>query len=872
MSRPPTGTRNFKFKSLKTYTSTEWLANSEKKYRQVFDRAEVSYVYAELAFFNKLFDESDWDAQITLKAYNREGKTEEICAIELPRRITRDQNVVFIREGWGMDVPGSFWKPGEYYWEAYIDSELIGQTSFWVNDVGKVTATENPYFDVTAVQLFEGNNTEGNKPNPEYLIEFYDKETRFVWVELTFENKLTEPWMAELAFNFYNDAGQLKGQTIEIFKVMPEEEQVITSGWGSDHKGTWFADNYSLEVVFMDTLIGVVPFRVNDQFIQGSATWLTPELGAAPIAGIPQQAAPDEKPLEELLAELDQLIGLSAIKKRVREYAQYLQFLKLRKERGFTDEEPINLNLVFTGNPGTGKTTVARMLGRIFKQLGLLSKGHVFEADRADLVGEYIGQTAPKVRAAIEKARGGILFLDEAYALARSVDDTKDFGREVIEMLVKEMSTTKGDMAVIVAGYPAEMDTFLNSNPGLKSRFNLRFDFADFTPEELEEIALLNARQRTVTFEEEALKYLNLRLIEAFRNRDRAFGNARFVTSLIDEAKMNLGLRVMSAENPKELSQEALSTVLKSDLEAVFEPSSRRRLNLPVDEPLLHEAMNELNRMVGMQEVKQEILDLVKLVRFYREIGKDVLHKFSFHTVFTGNPGTGKTTVARILGKIFKALAILERGHVVETDRQGLVAGYIGQTAIKTAEVVERSRGGVLFIDEAYALNQGSEWDFGREAIETIMKRMEDLRGELVVIVAGYPDNMDRFLEANPGLKSRFDRKIQFPDYEQNELVQIAENHLVKESLTLDDAAMAHLKIYFKYLFDNRTKYFGNGRAVRKVVERVIKNQHLRMASLEAAARTPELLKQITLEDVKEFGPGNTGLMEEGGQKRVGFR
>jgi SpoVK/Ycf46/Vps4 family AAA+-type ATPase len=871
MSRP-SGTKNYKFKTLRTYASTEWLANSEKKYRQVFDRHEVSYIYAEFAFYNKLFDESDWDAQITMKAFSREGKNEEICAIEVPRRITRDQNIVFIREGWGTDAPASFWKPGEYYWEAYIDSELAGQTTFWVNDVGRVTPSENPYFSIRSIHLFEGTNAEGGKKNPTYYTEFHDKETRFIWVEFAYQNNQAQAWMAELFFNFYNDAGQLKGQTVEVFRVNPGDEQVVTSGWGSDHKGTWFADNYTLEVVFMDTLVAIVPFRVADTFTEGNTGFLVPDAGGTPMAGVPAQALADDQPLEELLLEMDRLVGLTALKKRVREYAQYLNFLKLRKEKGFSETEQINLNLIFTGNPGTGKTTVARMMGKIFKQLGLLSKGHVFEADRADLVGEYIGQTAPKVRAAIDKARGGILLLDEAYALARSADDTRDFGREVIEMLVKELSSNKGDMAVIVAGYPAEMEIFLNSNPGLKSRFNMRFEFPDFLPEELLEIADRATAQRAIEFRPEARSFLYERFVEAFRNRDRAFGNARFVISVLDEAKMNLGLRVMASENPKALSLSDLSTIAIEDVEPIFKASRRTMPNIPVDEGLLHEALDELKQMTGMEAVKQEIMDQVKLVRFYREIGKDVLHQFSLHTVFTGNPGTGKTTVARIVGKIFKALGLLERGHVVETDRQGLVAGYIGQTAIKTAEVVEKARGGVLFIDEAYALTQGNGWDFGKEAIETLMKRMEDLRGELVVIVAGYPENMDRFLEANPGLKSRFDRRILFPDYNPEELVRIAASLFKKEKLSLSPDAENHLAQYFRFLYDNRSKFFGNGRAVRKVVEKVMKNQHLRLAAMDAAARTQELMAHILLEDTEEFKPGNNGLMEEGNQRSVGYR
>ena len=200
-----------------------------------------------------------------------------------------------------------------------------------------------------------------------------------------------------------------------------------------------------------------------------------------------------------------------------------------------------------------------------------------------------------------------------------------------------------------------------------------------------------------------------------------------------------------------------------------------------------------------------------------------------------------------------------------------LVAGYTGQTAIKTAAVIDKAKNGVLFIDEAYSLTQGGSGDFGREAIETILKRMEDMRGELVVIAVGYPENMQRFLEANPGLKSRFDRKLEFPDYNPAELIMIAIAMLEAEEVVMDEAAITHLAKYFRHLYDNRNKFFGNARAVRKVIEKAIKNQHLRLASVPSKKRTKDMLKHITIDDVKEFEAGNDSLLEGGTQGRVGF-
>lgn len=864
--------KNYKFRALKSYISLEWLAESKKKYRQVFDKSEIKQVFAEFSFFNKRFDEEDWEADVTLKAFLKGDPIKEICAIAVPKHVSKDLNVVYIREGWGGNEIGQSWEEGAYHWEAYIGEEKVATHPFFIYDVGPVSSTDNPYLQLDTVKLFEGGNQDNKKRKPTYYREFHDKETRFIWVEFKAKNRLKREWIAEVHFKFYNHARQLKGHTVELIKVTKRQQKIaFTSGWGSDYKGSWFNDNYTVEIVFMDKLMGVVPFKVGNAFVAGESQFL--KLGnTGVVLGANGSKGLDNLSLDEIFTELDSLIGLDFIKKRIKDYAQYLKFLKLRKEKGFLEDQQINLNTVFTGNPGTGKTTVARMLGRIYHKLGLLSKGHVYEVDRAELIGEYIGQTAPKVKASIEKARGGILFIDEAYALARGGDDAKDYGREAIEILIKEISSnTNGNLAIVVAGYPKEMEIFLQSNPGLSSRFNLTFHFPDYIPEELRKIADYWAEKREIKLSEDSQEFLAKRFVDAFRNRSRNFGNARYVLSIIDEIKMNMGLRIMHQDNPESLDKEFLSKVILEDVKPVFEDPLKRRAHIPIDEILLEEAQDELNRLIGLEKVKQEINELINLVRFYREQGRDVMHIFSLHTVFTGNPGTGKTTVARIMAKIYKAMGILERGTLVECDRQDLVAGYLGQTAIRTAEVITQAQGGILFIDEAYSLSQGGTQDYGREAVETLLKRMEDLRGELAVIVAGYPEQMKRFLELNPGLKSRFDRQFSFPDYTPTELTEIAIQLLRKEEIVITDEALDYLKKYFDYLFQYKNQYFGNARAVRKVIEKAIKNQHLRLAQLPIEERKPEMMDKIIFTDVEEFQPGSDSLLESNGRGRVGF-
>jgi SpoVK/Ycf46/Vps4 family AAA+-type ATPase len=682
---------------------------------------------------------------------------------------------------------------------------------------------------------------------------FHSEETRYVYAEVLLKNLLpSKPWQCELFIKFYNDARELKGQVVRLHKVEKSDEGMkVTAGWGSNVKGSWRNDRYTAEIVFMDQLLAVMPFDVGLDWEEGINPVFLPDT-AQPIYLQPESE--DMESFEEVLTKLDALIGLNEIKSKVREHAQYIQFLQLRKEKGFEEKDGIGVHSIFIGNPGTGKTTVAKMMGRLYKKMGLLSKGHVHEVDRSDLVGEFIGQTAPKVKDAIEMARGGVLFIDEAYALARSAEDTKDFGREAIEILVKELSNGVGDLAVIVAGYPKEMKTFLDSNPGLRSRFKQSFEFQDYLPQELTEIALFACREKEVVLAKDAQLIINEVITEAFRKRDRAFGNARFVYDLVDKAKIQLGLRLMSQPGVRELSNEMLKLIIREDIEKVQIDHKRPMPNIPVDEKLLTVALHELDSLIGMQNIKKEIRELVNLVRFYRDSGRDVLGRFFLHTVFVGNPGTGKTTVARILTKIYKALGILERGHMVETDRQGLVAGFVGQTAIKTAERVDESMGGVLFIDEAYALTttgRGTQGDFGDEAIQTLLKRMEDHRGAFFVFVAGYPENMDNFLKTNPGLGSRFDKILRFEDYQPEELLEIALFMFQKENYRVSEEAREHLGRYMTFLHQFRDKYFGNARTVRQVVMEAIKNQNLRIANLKLD--DAEAMHTITGDDVATF-------------------
>ncbi len=897
--------KKYKLKSLRTF-ALDRVMNHQRRYRKVFDRYELSYLSVALEFYNKLYDEKEWDVKITYKAFRLDGdeKVKELCSEERELTIDKDMNLITHDCSWGNDEYGKYWDKGVYIWEVYIDGDEAGTVKFYVEDAGRVTIKENPYFEVASLKTYEAPAGDLPEDEREYLKEFGKVETRYIMTELKFTNKLPDEWLCELFFNYYDDTGILAGVADSFGYVTPDlgpgEIFAFSVGWGSADGDSWIHDNYRVEVVFMDQVVAMIPFKVGDKHRERMSDYealLNAEVsefyGQTVVSNkkkdepVPATEGPEEedvaktsdddieidnRPLSEILADLDRLVGLKEIKNKVRDYVDYVSYLQYRAEKGLEDDEDeLNLHSVFTGNPGTGKTTVVKLLGKIYHAMGLLSKGHVHAVESSDLISGFVRQTGKDTKANIEKARGGILFIDEAYMLYKD-GSSNDFGTEAVAELVTEMSDGPGDIAIMVAGYPKEMDSFINSNPGLKSRFRNHFYFNDYTPDELVAIAHFAADEKDVALSPDAEKQLKKIVTDAFRKRDRTFGNARLVHSMVDEAKMNLGVRLVRQYDEDELTKEMLSLIQAEDIEDLSKGNLQERLKLDVDKALLDQAMEELNALTGLQSIKQEVNELIRLTKYYREIDRDILKAFSMHGIFMGNPGTGKTTVARIMGKVYKALGLLERGHLIDADASDLVAGFVGQTYDKTKNLIKRAMGGVLFIDEAYSITDsaahGSGADFGKKAIAALIKEMEDHRGEFAVIAAGYPDNMSRFLESNPGIKSRFDRTYHFEDFSEEELWTIAVGMLAQKGLKADKKAEAHIKKYIAHLYAGRNKFFGNARTMRKMVEKAYRNHELRMADMAKAKRTKAVMATLNLADVEEFEPGKV----KGGRQGIGFK
>ena len=530
---------------------------------------------------------------------------------------------------------------------------------------------------------------------------------------------------------------------------------------------------------------------------------------------------PEERTVEDILKDLDSFIGMDEVKSAVKEMAYSVQNAMQRAERGLGEQEKMSMHIILTGNPGTGKTTIARKLGEILAAIGYLDSGHVVEVDRAKMVSPYQGETPKVVDRLCDKAKGGILFVDEAYTLAplSASGDRDNQGAQALEKLMKRMEDDRGQFIVIAAGYRTEMENLFRVNPGFRSRFNYFLDIKDYSPEQLFEIMQVFAKAKKYIFSPEAEELTRKMITEMYNSRDKDFANGRTMRTLFDQICKKQAQRLQNVDISS-MTNEELMTINKEDV--------------PYEAPQsvnVEDCLKKLDGLVGLTSVKKEISNLTAFLNLQIKRGETQTFQGK-HYVFTGNPGTGKTTVARIMADIFKTLGVVARGQLVEADRAKLVAGYSGQTAIKTNQLVDQALGGVLFIDEAYTLKSNDGDTFGSEAIDTLLKRLEDDRGKFICIVAGYTDQMHDFIDTNPGLKSRFTQTIHFDDYTPDELTEIFLHLADGKNFTIDDDTRAAIHRQFEQLYLRRDKNFGNAREARRIFNEAVERQSQRLVKL----------------------------------------
>jgi SpoVK/Ycf46/Vps4 family AAA+-type ATPase len=564
-----------------------------------------------------------------------------------------------------------------------------------------------------------------------------------------------------------------------------------------------------------------------------------PDLPEVIAADLPQRLIQGGAGGTDPLAELAACAGIEGVKQEVALLIAEAKAARLRREAGMAVAARPR-HLVFTGRRGTGKTKVARLLGRIYADLGVLSSGHLVEVDRADLVGEYASESGPRVRRAVERAQGGVLVIEDAHTL-KAADSPRD--REAIDVLLAALQQHPEDLVVVLTGPEADINGLLKGEAELAAFFPKVVRFADLAEADLVSIFAAKAADGGFALADGVLD--RVRALVRAVPRGNAFANARLMINLLDRAVAMQGRRVLEDGILDE--DESLSELLVEDIPDAL--TAAGRVELPGD-PLA-----EIDRLVGLEAVKHEVkllVDEVKAEQIRRDAGIPIAAP-TRHMVFTGNPGTAKTTVARLIAAVYARLGLLSSGHLVEVGRADLVGEYVGQTAPKVRAAVDRALGGVLFIDEAYALTPpDSARDYGHEAVAELLKLMEEQRADLVVIVAGYEREMQRFREFNPGLASRFPHVLRFPDYSDDELVTIFEIMAAEAGFTLADGVLDAVRALVRAA--PRGPSFGNARLMRNVLDRAVALQAQRIMSAETPASVEEI-RRLRPADLPGGGP-----------------
>lgn len=563
---------------------------------------------------------------------------------------------------------------------------------------------------------------------------------------------------------------------------------------------------------------------------------------AITLADLQGKEAGRKRTVDDILESLDDMVGMSNLKKDIRSIVAKAIIQKQKVARGLASPENEGIHIAITGNPGTGKTEVAKRLGQVFKAAGILPTDKVVVKEKKHLLDSYANSAAKNMDAAVDEALGGILFIDEAYSLIPmdNPNQKSQDGVAAVESLMTRMLNDAGKFITVIAGYKNLIDEFIaNANPGLSSRFTDRIHIEDYSATDLEAIYMQQVRRHKMTIDPEAEERLRKAICDMVACKDENFGNARDAIELFKDTLKRQSNRLQKEFDIFNIPDNEMLRIKPEDI--------------PYDEEMrvdIEECFRELDQLVGLRGVKDEIHKLADSIFSEQERAAMEGRKPNIpmvHYQFLGNPGTGKTTVARIMGNIFHSLGLLPSNKLLEITPGDLIIGFVGQTAAQTRKMVKRGLGGVLFIDEAYGLHDGG---FGeKDAAPELLKLLNDYEGKMVAIVAGYPREMKAWADSNSGLDRRFKKKIYFDDYTAEELAVIFENICKRNGMKMEDSAREEMHRYFEKLTRHKSANFGNAAEAVKYYDECHINQGARLR--RQGNYTREDLYLFTIEDMK---------------------
>lgn len=809
-----------------------------RQLRRMYRPDEGPYVHVTFYLHNMHYKEKDWDADFWVQMVG-DKVYEENVHIKVPQ----DEPTAKVTATFRCSETGTIGL-GEWFVRLFQCKE---NSNVYQDDVAFKIVDLPPHytqcFEFISFDLYRGEVADDSILHAKSQYCFKSRGLDSITLLYLAKNLLDKEWTPELVLMLFDETGRIVMQHVEEVQLVQMDEKnkciYFMHVLKGKTRGFFSPGFYTLKIMFLNDVVLSASFEVGDEDRFGlygkDAVQPHKTIGNAKTVKPDAVMAPMEK--------LDAMIGLASVKKKLHEFIGLARLNYKRRAAGL----PINmlpLHAVFIGNPGTGKTTVAGLIGKIFKDAGLLSKGHVVFEERSTLIGQFYSSESEKTLNALKRAEGGILFIDEAYSLYKA-GDPKDPGLNVLETLMTALADKEQrDWMLILAGYPKEMKAMLEANPGFNSRLpeSNRYYFDDYSVDELMQIADLYCKKYQYVLSDDARKALYSVVRRAYSVKDDTFGNGRYIENLLtNEVLPALSARVCALPSP---TVEDLSTIVRDDIPAVAYGDYDKSLQ-------------KLQKMVGLDELKKSIeshLNFVKLLTLRREAG---LHTEQppLHMVFTGNPGTGKTTVADFMGEIYYSLGLLSRGNVIRVERTDMVGAHIGETEKKMKRILKQAQGNVLFIDEAYNLYIGGENtknDFGMRVIETLLTVLSREEVDMLVILAGYPKEMEEMLSCNPGLRSRFPYVFHFEDYSVDELLQIADIVVQRGGYCFTPEAREKLRALVEKECRKKNVHFGNGRFISRLIStRIIPAMSNRIAAMPAGnQKDAKVLQTILPEDI----------------------